>query len=327
MSLTFRGAGKGLARAALGLALMAAVVWWAGPARVLEGLAAIRPIWIVPILATAYLGMAISCMRWRVLLEARGIRVSVHLLIFYYTIGYFFSSFLPSMFGGDIARSYIFGKKIENQLESFASVFMERLTGLTGLVLVAAAATLLNFRTLRGAGLLPWMGAIIAGFCAFLFLVFNRPLVERAGAMIRWRKVEAWKKKLLLFHDAVYSFRSEKRVIAIALFYSILFQILTSVNTWIVCLALGLKIGFLDIMVVVPIILLICAIPVTPNAAGIWEVAFMIFFSRLGYGPVAGTNIALVLRAKNILVALVGGLFYAVSGSVPRPPEVRHETP
>ena len=327
MARALHGAGKGVARAALGLALMAAVVWWAGPARVLEGLTRIRPLWIVPILATAYLGMAISCMRWRVLLEARGIRVSVHLLVFYYTIGYFFSSFLPSMFGGDIARSYIFGKKIENQLESFASVFMERLTGLTGLVLVAGAATLLNFRTLRGAGLLPWMGAIIAGFCAFLFLVFNRPLVERAGAMIRWRKAEAWKRKLLLFHDAVYSFRSKKRVIAIALFYSILFQILTSVNTWIVCLALGLKIGFLDIMVVVPIILLICAIPVTPNAAGIWELSFMIFFSCLGYDRAEGANIALVLRAKNIVVALVGGIFYVLSGSVPRPPEVRHEAP
>jgi uncharacterized protein (TIRG00374 family) len=297
---------------------MAGVIWWVGPDKVLRGIAAIRPVWIVPILATAYLGMAISCLRWQALLAARGVRVSVHRLIFYYTIGYFFSSFLPGLFGGDIARSYVFGKKIENQLESFASVFMERLTGLAGLVGVAFVATILNYRTIREAGLVPFMGAIFGGFCLFLVLLFNRPLVERAGACVRWRRVEAWKKKLLLFHDAVCSFRSMKRTVALALFYSVLFQFLTSVNTWIVCLALNLDVRFLDIMVVIPIILLICTVPSTPGATGIWEIAFTVFFSRLGIPEAGAANIALVLRAKNILVAMLGGVLYALPVGRPR---------
>ncbi len=317
MASTVSGAGRGAVRLAAGIVLLAGVIWWVGPDDVLRGLARIRPVWIIPILATAYLGMVISCLRWKVVLEARGIRVSVHLLVFYYTIGYFFSSFLPSMFGGDVARSYIFGRQIHNQVESFASVFMERLTGLTGLVLVAGAATLLNTATLREAGLLPGMCAIIAGFCVFLFLVFNRPLVERAGRIVRGKRLSRARDKFLAFHDAVYSFRNEKRVIALALLHSVIFQFLTSVNTWIVCRALGLDIRFLDIMVVVPIILLICAIPVTPSAAGIWELAFAIFFTRLGYDRAAGANIALGLRAKNIVVALLGGLFYALSGNIP----------
>lgn len=314
MPQRLRGTVKWAVRASVGLALMAGVIWWAGADKVRDGLVRIRPAWVVPILATAYLGMAISCMRWQVLLRARGIRVSVHRLVFYYTIGYFFSSFLPSMFGGDIARSYIFGRRIRSQVEAFASVFMERLTGLTGLVLVAAAATILNFRTLRDAGLIPWMAAIFAGFTVFLLLVFNRPLAERAGGLARWKGAARLRDKFLAFHDAILSFRGEAGVIAVALFHSILFQLLTSVNTWIVCRALCLDIRFLDIMVVVPVILLICAVPVTPNAAGIWEWAFMAFFSQLGYGAAEGTNIALVLRAKNVVVALVGGVFYAFSG-------------
>ncbi|HQM52366.1 MAG TPA: lysylphosphatidylglycerol synthase domain-containing protein, partial [bacterium] len=111
MASTVSGTGRGVARLAAGIVLLAGVIWWVGPDDVLRGLARIRPVWIIPILATAYLGMLISCLRWKVVLEARGIRVSVHLLIFYYTIGYFFSSFLPSMFGGDVARSYIFGRQ------------------------------------------------------------------------------------------------------------------------------------------------------------------------------------------------------------------------
>lgn len=313
MTQRFRGGAKWAARAAVGAALMAGVIWWADPRKVLGGLARIQPAWILPILLTAYLGMVISCMRWQVLLRARGIGVSVNRLVFYYTIGYFFSAFLPSMFGGDIARSYIFGRRIRSQVESFASVFMERLTGLTGLVLVAAAATALNHRTIRAAGLLPWMLAIFAGFTAFLLLVFNRALAAHAGALLRWGGAAPWRDKFIAFHDALLSFRGEGGAVAAALLHSVLFQLLTSVNTWIVCRALCLDIRFLDIMVVVPVILLVCAIPVTPNAAGIWEWAFMVFFSQLGYGAADGTNIALVLRAKNVVVALVGGVFYAFS--------------
>jgi uncharacterized protein (TIRG00374 family) len=303
-----------IARLLIGIALIAFVVWWVGPGNVGRGLARIHPLWIVPILATAYIGIAISCLRWQVLLAARGIRVSVHLLIFYYVIGYFFSSFLPGMFGGDIVRSYVFGKQIRSQVESFASVFMERLTGLTGLVAVAFTASLLNLRTLWDAGLGFFMVVIFAGFVLFLVLLFNRRLVERIGENIRWKRVVAWRRKFLEFHDAVYSFRAQKKVVALALWYSVLFQVLTSVNTYIVCLALGLDVRFLDIMVVVPIILLICTVPSTPNAAGVWELAFTVFFSRLGVDSAGAANIALVLRAKNILGALLGGLFYMLSG-------------
>lgn len=318
MATTVRGTGRSAARLAAGIALMAGVIWWVGPRDVLRGLACIRVIWIIPILATAYLGMAISCLRWQVILAARGIRVSLHRLIFYYVIGYFFSSFLPGLFGGDIARSYVFGKRIENQLESFASVFMERLTGLAGLVGVAFVATLFNFGTLRQAGLIPFMAAIFGGFCLFILLLFNRPLVEGAGALVRWKRAEAWKRKLLLFHEAVCSFRAKKRTVAFALFYSVLFQFLTSVNTWIVCRSLGLEVRFLDIMVVIPIILLICTVPSTPSATGVWELAFTVFFSRLGIPKADAANIALVLRAKNILVALLGGIFHALPGDSAR---------
>jgi len=101
---------SGLIRLITGIALMAFVIWWVGLEKVGAAFSRIRPVWIIPIIATAYLGIVISCLRWKALLAARGINVSVHLLTFYYTIGYFFSSFLPSMFGGDVVRSYIFGK-------------------------------------------------------------------------------------------------------------------------------------------------------------------------------------------------------------------------
>lgn len=318
------GAASGSAvRLLVGIVLIAAVVWWVGLDRVADAFARINPLWILPIMAASYVGIAISCLRWQVLLRARGIRVSVHRLVFYYVIGYFFSSFLPGMFGGDIVRGYVFGKKIGNQVESFASVFMERFSGLVGLVALAFFASLANYRTLREVtfplfffdlNLSTIMLIIFCGFIVFIVLLFNKPLIEFLGRSLSWKRAAGLRDKFLKFHDAVYYFRSQKKVVAMALFYSFLFQIFTSVNTYIVCLALGLEVSFLDIMVIVPLILLICTIPSTPNATGVWEIAFTVFFSRLGIPEQDALSIGLVLRAKNIVVALVGGFFYIFSG-------------
>jgi uncharacterized protein (TIRG00374 family) len=285
-----------------------------GAHRVIRGLAHVHPLWIIPILAASYVGIVISCARWKVLLLAREIHTSVHRLVFYYIIGYFFSSFLPGMFGGDLVRSYVFGKKIKSQIESFASVFMERLAGLIGLVFVALIAAACNFHVLIEANLLPFMCIVFVGFALFLLAIFNRRLVERIGMLIRWRRIRKWKESFLKFHEAVYFFRSQKRVVIKAILYSILFQLFTSVNTYIVCLALGLNVPFLDIMLVLPIIFLICTVPSTPSATGVWEASFAIFFSKLGVPEADAVNIALVLRAKNIVVALLGGVFYIISG-------------
>ncbi|MCX6338631.1 MAG: lysylphosphatidylglycerol synthase transmembrane domain-containing protein [Candidatus Aureabacteria bacterium] len=304
----------GFIRLITGIVLMAFVIWWVGLEKVGAAFSRIRLAWVIPILVTAYLGIALSCLRWKALLAARGINVSVHPLTFYYTIGYFFSSFLPSMFGGDLVRSYIFGKKIKSQLESFASVFMERLTGLAGLVGVAFVASVINYATLAEAGLALFMSAVFAGFIIFLILLFNKPLVDYLGGRVKWKRLAKWRERFAAFHDAIYSFRSRKKTVVIALAYSVLFQLLTSVNTYIVCLALGLQVRLLDIMIVVPLILLICTLPLTPNSMGVWEASFAFFFSRLGVPEAGALSIGLVLRAKNILVALLGGVFYTISG-------------
>ncbi|MCX6357121.1 MAG: lysylphosphatidylglycerol synthase transmembrane domain-containing protein [Candidatus Aureabacteria bacterium] len=306
--------GSGAGRLIVGLLLLALVVWWVGLGKVADAFMRIKPAWIIPILATAYVGIAISCARWRVLLAARGISVSLHRLVFYYVIGYFFSIFLPSMFGGDVVRGYVFGKEIKSQIESFASVFMERLTGLTGLVGVAFCAALLNHGSVKTAGIAPLIYLVTAGFILFLLLLFNKALIDRAAGLIRWRRCEKWRARLLQFHDAIYSFRAFRGAIAWALFYSVLFQLLTSVNTYIVCLALGIEVPFLDIMLVIPLILLLCTLPLTPNGVGVWEAAFTIFFSRLGITEAGALSIGLVLRAKNILVAILGGVFYSILG-------------
>ena len=86
----------------------------------------------------------VSAMKWHLLSRARGLEVSLTRLTVLYLIGKFFSNFVPGMIGGDVSRSYLFGRYIGSQSTAAASIFLERFTGLLVLVLLAAGATLLR---------------------------------------------------------------------------------------------------------------------------------------------------------------------------------------
>ena len=305
-----RGLGGSWGRLALGIFLILLLVWHVGLFKVVAVFARINPLWIAPLIVFSYLGIIISCARWQLFLDARGIAIRVHRLAFYYVIGYFFSNLLPGMFGGDILRGWILGKRVSNKTEVFASVFMERLSGVAGLMCVALVASLFHWQTLRESGLMPYMFIALFSLLVFIILIYNKALVMKAGSLVKWKKVELWKTRLLRFHDAVYFFRNQKKTVAMAFFCSIVFHILTSVNTFIICLALHIHVNFLDIMVTMPLIFLLSAIPLTPSATGVWEFAFIFFFSHLGMAHADALSIGLMLRAKNICVSILGGLFY-----------------
>ena len=82
--------------------------------------------------------LAASCAKWKIILDLKGKPLSYWELFKIYLIGYFFSNILPSTFGGDVVRSYYSGKILENQAYAAVSVFVERLSGVFCLFLLAA---------------------------------------------------------------------------------------------------------------------------------------------------------------------------------------------
>ena len=65
-----------------------------------------------------------------------------------------------------------------------------------------------------------------------------------------------------------------------------------------------------DLFVVLPIILLIAAIPLAPNGLGLQEGAFFFFLTGLGATPEQALGTALILRAKSYILAIIGGLIW-----------------
>jgi uncharacterized protein (TIRG00374 family) len=252
--------------------------------------------------------IGISCLKWKIFLHARKIYVPFHHLFTLYMVGYFFNNFLPSNVGGDVARGMILGKQIKNASDSFGSVFLERFTGLLGLLILACIVFALNMKLIRIPSIGMFLCLFLVAFFVMGFLLFSERTRKIFNVIISAYPLKSIKDKLIKFLDAIYYFRNQPMVLTKAMLISFLFHFMTVINTLAVCMALDIPVSIMDLATIVPIILLIAVFPVSLNGIGVWEGSFAYFFSLIGVAPAAALSVALVLRGLNIVTSLMGGI-------------------
>lgn len=243
----------------------------------------------------------ISALKWQLFLEAFGSSVPVLRLFRLYLVGYFINLAMPSFVGGDAVRSWYVGRS-SGQHTAFTSTLLERYTGFLAMVALAVvfvwAAEQATFEIklmvmLVACGLA--LGTMAALSPKVLHLIEKAPYSGKI--MHHLRKVQSG---LLLAAQ-------NKPLLIKALSLSLLFHTFTVVNT----VAAGYVVGWYnppleELFVVLPLILLVGALPITPSGLGIQEGAFFYFLGGLGASPGQALGIALVLRAKSYLLGLLG---------------------
>jgi uncharacterized protein (TIRG00374 family) len=164
--------------------------------------------------------------------------------------------------------------------------------------------------------LVPGVGLEVQGtiICLALGLVAI-VAVCLADAPLRWvRSFRVFARLITSIEKLQVSFllvKSKPQLLVKAMLLSLLFHTFTVVNT----VATGIAIGwsnppFLELFVVLPIILIVAALPLTPQGIGVQEGAFYFFLQLVGASPEQALSIALVLRAKTYVLALCGGLIF-----------------
>jgi len=106
----------------------------------LRRLYATMPVWFYAFsLVVVVAGQALYAWRWRVLLTASGVSVSLGMAVRQYFIGIFLNNFFPSTVGGDMAKVFYLGRQ-HGYRPVAASIVLDRLLSIG--VLAVFAATL-----------------------------------------------------------------------------------------------------------------------------------------------------------------------------------------
>lgn len=253
-----------------------------------------------------------SSVKWYMLLLSKKIKVSIWRIYAYYSIGRFFNLILPTSMGGDVVRIFQLAKYTGDKNTSAASVIVERFTGLIVLMLMAIIAVIVNQKVFNQMWLsiALTIASIGLGFIVWIVLdgrIFNL-LYEKLG--LRIKIIGKILNKLNKIRLTILEFKSNKNAMFWALINSFIFQLLAVINVWITSKAFGDELDFLTCLIAVPVILFIMNIPFSIGGIGLMEFGYVFTLTLFGISPSLAISTALLIRAKGILDAIFGGIFY-----------------
>lgn len=292
--------------------LASTVLVWIVPYR--ELLQALAQVSLLDVLWLALISVAligVSALKWRAFLRQMDISQSFIRLFSLYLVGYFVNTFSPSFIGGDVVRSLMVGERVE-RARSIAATFLERYTGILSMVFMAALACLFGV-PVSSEIIFAVISAGIGCIVATLSVHYRWYIAMMRVCRLPVRFI----KPLEAFQEGLRLGMKDRRLFVKALLLSLLFHLLTILNTAVVSMAVGWNDFSLGALAaVVPLILVVGAIPISPQGLGIQEGAFVYFLSQIGASPAQALAVGLVLRAKAILLACLGGFVCLQSPSL-----------
>lgn len=284
-----------------------------------------RPQFVLASFGISALMILTSCAKWQLLLDLQGIHLSFAYLLKIYLIGYYFSNLLPSAVGGDVVRSYYTGAKAGCQTRAAVAVFLERVTGILFLLILAAAAPLFEIRLYRHpAVLLPALisiGILLAlaglwwfGMSRIMAFLGRFKRLPRRGWTGRSPLCQRLTKVVVGFHRrlslASQALRTDRKRFAVVFLLTALFYGLTWLNVYSAFLVFGAPPGFTSMCAVIPAIMLVFLLPISAGNIGLAEGAYVYYFRMLGIHPEFSLAMSLFIRFKLIVIGVIGFLLY-----------------
>ena len=289
--------------------------WQKGPSQLAHRLAQVRiGHFIASILvmgSTVLLGVA----RWRMALQAQGLPLPWGRALEISFVAHFFNSFLLGSTGGDLMKAWYAARETHHKkTEAVVTVAIDRLIGLWAMLLFACVMMIFNFPLLFKHG---WLRALSLSVCAmmlagsaFLGLAFW------GGVSRKWSGARAWLRRLPKGDwleqvlDSCRRFGHEPFYVLKALGVSMLLNALCVVQFMVLAQGMSLNVPPVALFVIVPIVICISAVPITPNGLGVRENLFVQILDQLGVHPTAALSLSLLAYAGSVFWSLIGGIVY-----------------
>jgi uncharacterized protein (TIRG00374 family) len=259
-----------------------------------------------------YAGMLVlSTWRWHVLLQAQGYASSLRNLSASYLVATFFNNFLPSNIGGDLVRVRDSSRITGSTTASLAVVAVDRILGFGALYLLALLAWVAatpDVRNLVGArALLLFLGAVFV----VLAYVFFRPgtarrLMAASGlASLLWAR-----ERFEVIQAAVHAYREALGRVFLAFGASLTLQTLNVLFFYAIAHSLRIQLRLDACFLMVPLCVLIQAVPISFNGWGIRESVFVVYFRHVGLSAESALAFSLLGAGLIVLLSLSGAVVW-----------------
>ncbi len=291
------------------ISLLGFLLFFTEPARIVESALKITPVTYLLALSLYFLAHAVNSAKWHLLLP----EISILTLAKFNFVGAFYSLVLPGQISGEIAKTWRLAKGNPIAEQVAASVFIDRVTGIIALLVLALIGASLSKSDIAGFILLPCAMAVVILFLS-LFLMRVAAIQNFVQSSMKWvvEPIPLVRNQLpkvlkVLAHLAYYSHAPSKLIVAILM--GSIFQAAVIAITVLFSHSLGANIGFLDLAWIIGIISLMVFLPISISGIGVRELGFVGILSFFEIDISTAVTLSLLLFSLQIVGAAIGALF------------------
>ena len=294
-------------KAAGSAGLLAALAWVVDLGGVPERMAALSPKGLAMAGAAVVAAIAVSVLKWGVILARRGHPLPALRLTRHYLVGLFFNNLLPGTVGGDAVRAWATTRDTGEVPEAVGSVVTERLIAGAGLGLTAAIGLVFLPDPERFA--LP-----VASFLGINLGLIGVMLLPRlADGAVRAVLPAGWAAGTSGTLRAIRAGLSDLRILGPVLALSVLFQCLVAAVNAALFWALGVPVVLGACLIFTPMIFALTMLPLSLSGFGLREAAYAYFFAFAGVPMADAVAVSLAFFALVALISLPGAPLFLLS--------------
>jgi uncharacterized membrane protein YbhN (UPF0104 family) len=270
-------------------------------------------LWLVGAAVATGAGIVASALRWQAVLAGLDIHVRARTLLHHYLAGLFVGNFLPSTIGGDVLRVRRLALETGEGADTFASVVLERLTGMLVLPVITLVALAIN-PGLRHEGTASLV-AFTMSVAALVLLVVILWMVSHPRIGGRLTGTGKWQQFAGAVHLGAARFRRHPQAAVGVLLAAFTYQLLVVLAAFCAARAVDLdQLGITACLAFIPAVSMAQTVPISLGGLGIREGALVLFLHPLGVSTGRAVAIGLLVYGLNLAVSLFGAPSFALGG-------------
>jgi hypothetical protein len=272
---------------------------------ILTVLRSIDPSALLAVLLVIACVMPVQALRWWLLLRARGIAPTALHALRLHLIGCFWNCLFPGLTGGDAVKAWQVAQGSGRTSDAIMSVLVDRMLGLLALFLLAAAAGTLLTGSASHQLLTQrvWLVIAVVAPCIALWL---SPVLSRVTGIDRLLTWAASKPGLALAIQALIAYRQHHVTVLACFGCSLIGHVLLIGGCILAGHALGIAASWPEMFMLLSLVFLIGAVPISLFGLGVMEVAAVALFGDLA-SPNQVISMLVVYRLAAIVCSLPGG--------------------
>lgn len=295
--------------------------WQIGPPELWKTVSSVKPLPFVLSVLLVGATIVIGVVRWRMVLEVQGLHLSFVRTTEISFVAHFFNSFLLGSTGGDLMKAFYAARETHHKkTEAVTTVFVDRLIGLWTMLFFATAMMLPNLELLRKHDRFGGAALLIVGMftaCSIILILAFWGGVSKMWPAARYYlrkipKAEIFERSL----DACRQFGPHKAFLWKSFVLSMILNALVVLQVIAIARGLGLEFSPKALFMIVPIIICISALPITPSGLGVRENLFVWMLAAPEIYPMGGEVAPMTSRLSLSLLMFAGSLFWSIVGGV-----------